>query len=40
MGTGIIYGHAPYYTIPSYKKLGFEVPGEAFMEVGIPHRRM
>lgn len=32
--------HAQTWTIPFYRKLGFETHGDEFDEAGIPHRKM
>jgi len=32
--------HAREAAIPFYLRLGYELEGEPFTEVGIPHRRM
>lgn len=32
--------HAREYAVPFYSKLGYEITGEPFTEVGIPHRIM
>lgn len=35
-----VYLHAQTHALPFYRKAGFEVQGEEFMEAGIPHRKM
>ena len=39
-GLRSIWFHAQLSAIPFYKKLGYSVEGEFFMEAGIPHRTM
>ena len=35
-----IYLHARHYAVPFYEKLGYEIFGEPFVEIGIDHRKM
>lgn len=35
-----VFMHARAYAVPFYLKLGYEVFGEEFVEVTIPHRFM
>jgi len=35
-----IFMHSREYAIPFYKKLGYEVYGELFYEIGLPHYNM
>ena len=39
-GYSRVYLHAREVAIEFYRKLGYEVFGEGFVEVGIPHRHM
>jgi predicted GNAT family N-acyltransferase len=40
MGKSKIILHARDTAIPFYEKLGYEVTGDVFLEVGIPHHKM
>lgn len=39
-GHGVVRLHAQTHAVPFYRRLGFQVEGEEFMEVGIAHRHM
>lgn len=40
MGKKIMFCHAREVAVPFYTKLGYEIVGERFEEVGIPHFKM
>jgi len=40
LGYRIILLHARENAVPFYLKLGYEIVGDPFVEVGIPHRKM